>query len=130
MLAGRYLPVYGEANGHRLSILLAIVSLLLIGAVAHPAALWLGAAVLAAGIGIQTVINLSIVSSEESAKGKVAGVFGLFPVAGMAAGPLIGGFIANSLGLRAAFLAIIPLFILLGINYSGIVNRIISGDRR
>ncbi|NTW48148.1 MAG: MFS transporter [Chlorobiales bacterium] len=125
-LAGKYLHKYGESRGLKLSIVLIIIAMLLIGGVEHPAALWAGATILAAGIALQTVINLSIIGSGENAKGKVAGVFGFFPVTGMAAGPLIGGFIANNFGLRASFLAIVPLFIILSINYSRIKTTHIS----
>ncbi|MEI6757564.1 MAG: MFS transporter [Chlorobium sp.] len=128
-IAGKYYPHCGETIGYRVSMALVIVALLLIGVVEHPAALWAASVILAAGIALQTVINLAIVSSEESAKGRVAGVFGFFPVAGMAAGPLIGGFISDNLGVRASFLAIIPLFIMLGINYSAMKNTVISTNK-
>jgi MFS family permease len=61
-----------------------------------------------------TVVNYSSLSEIPGERGKMAGVYGLFSVSGMALGPFVGGFIGGAFGLRAIFLGLAPLFALLG----------------
>jgi MFS family permease len=74
-----------------------------------------GSMFLGTGLGTMNLINVTRTSSINGKKGKVAGVFSFFTVAGMITGPILGGFIGGVLGLQTVFLLLVPVFFVLGI---------------
>jgi MFS family permease len=74
--------------------------------------LWLigcGAVVLAMGTGLLMATSYSQLGKMMGKKGKISAVFFLITGAGVAFGPLIGGYLASLFGIRGAFIGFLPL---------------------
>jgi MFS family permease len=74
--------------------------------------LWLigvGAIVLAMGTGLLMATSYSQLGKMMGKKGKISAVFFLITGAGVAFGPLIGGYLASLFGIRGAFIGFLPL---------------------
>jgi MFS family permease len=113
-LLGRLLARMGSRFFYFTSLFLGLAALFLLGGFRSLPLAVVGLLLLAISLGMLTVVNYSSLSEIPGERGKMAGVYGLFSVSGMALGPFVGGFIGGAFGLRAIFLGLAPLFALLG----------------
>jgi MFS family permease len=93
------------------SYTLVAVALALAGSGRGLAVLQAGAALLGAGVGMISVLNLAQVASVNAMKGRVAGVFTLCASAGMTLGPVLGGLACDRFGFQRMFLALVVPFV-------------------
>lgn len=105
----------GQRKMYLLAITSIVTGLLLIGLASDPQMLFPGSMFLGTGLGSMNLINVTRTSNINGKKGKVAGVFSFFTVAGMIIGPIAGGFVGGMLGLQTVFLLLVPVFFVLGI---------------
>ena len=112
-LGGHLLRWLSVANTYRLSQLLVILGLLTIGLTQAFNILFVGAALLGAGLAIQHLTNVSVISRSEVDKGRISGVFTFAGMVGNLLGLLASAGLSHFLSLQAVFLAWIPLFLAL-----------------
>lgn len=105
----------GQKRFYLFSISVVILGLILLGAAKTPVYLWIGTVFLGIGLGMLNIINVSRLANIDAKKGKIAGFFSLFTMAGGILGPILGGFIGSIFGLQTIFLVLIPLFFILGL---------------
>jgi MFS family permease len=113
---GRFLARWGSNFFYFSSLSIGLTALFLLGGTPGFGLAVAGLLLLAVSLGMLTVVNYSALSDIPGERGKMAGVYGVFSVSGMALGPALGGVLGEAFGLRAIFLGLTPLFLLLGIS--------------
>ena len=76
------------------------------------------------------LVNVTRIAHADVDKGKTAGFFAMFTVAGSIIGPVIGGFAGELFGVWSVFLIFIPLYLALAVKLYGSqqVPSAVSGD--
>ena len=102
---GSALARLGEGARYLLAFTLLLLQSALYGLADHPAALWLGAAAMGVGVGVQslTSVNRFAELMQHYGRGLVGGLTSLGPPAGGVLGAMLGGLVSQRLGVEAGF---------------------------
>lgn len=96
-----------------ISFVMTAIGLLFLGTSTQIPLLMLGAVIIGLSSGISTLITFTQVGGIDGEKGKIAGIFSFGQKIGTIAGPVLGGIIAELIGVHAIFLFFIPLFLVM-----------------
>jgi MFS family permease len=114
--AGLLVRKHGQRNSYLVSISLTVAGLIGL-TIAHGITLLLISSMLMGlGIGLINIITSSCAGGMKGEKGKVASLFAAAAGLGISFGPLVSGVVARYLGVQTAFIAMVPLLVLLGIS--------------
>jgi MFS family permease len=91
---------------YALAFAMLLLQSLLYGLSAEPAALWLGAAVMGLGVGLQGVTSTTRFGEmvRRLGRGRIGGLSSLAPTSGGIIGAAVGGVVSQHLGIEAGFL--------------------------
>ena len=91
---------------YALAFAMLLLQSLLYGLSAEPAALWLGAAVMGLGVGLQGVTSTTRFGEmvRRLGRGRIGGLSSLAPTSGGIIGAVVGGVVSQHLGIEAGFL--------------------------
>ncbi len=111
----RLLDSLGQPRFYLVSIAFVVAGLILLSCIWHPVFLVTGTVFLGIGLGMFNLVNVTRIANAHVDKGKTAGIFALFTVAGSIIGPVIGGFSGELFGIWSVFLMFIPLYLALAV---------------
>lgn len=114
-LGGRWLTQHTQERQYLLSFGLLLAQGLLFGLGSTPAALWLGAALMGLGVGLQGLTSTSRFAQlmQQHGRGRVGGLTSVAPTAGGMVGAMGGGLLSQHLGVPAGFIGLAGVFGLL-----------------
>jgi MFS family permease len=106
----------GSLRVHLTSCAGLVISLLTLGTGLRLVALWAGAMLLGASLGLLQIVNLTRFAhiGARIGRGQTAGINALVGPSGAFVGSLVGGAIGRSLGLQTVFLSFVPVVLWLG----------------
>jgi MFS family permease len=111
-LGGRWLSQRTQEWQYLLAFGLLLAQALLFGLGTGPAALWLGAALMGLGVGLQGLTSTSRFAQlmQEHGRGRVGGLTSVAPTAGGMVGAIGGGLLSQQFGIEAGFRVLALLF--------------------
>ncbi|MEI7747891.1 MAG: MFS transporter [Chlorobiaceae bacterium] len=126
----RLLDTLGQRHFYLASIAFVVAGLILLSCIWHPVFLVAGTVFVGIGLGMFNLVNVTRIAHADVDKGKTAGFFAMFTVAGSIIGPVIGGFAGELFGVWSVFLIFIPLYLALAVKLYGSqqVPSAVSGD--
>ncbi|MFZ4525369.1 MAG: MFS transporter [Chlorobium sp.] len=123
----RLLDRLGQRRFYLVSIAFVVAGLILLSCIWHPVFLVTGTVFVGIGLGMFNLVNVTRIANAHVDKGKTAGIFAMFTVAGSIIGPVIGGFAGELFGIWSVFLLFIPLYLALAVKLS-VRQHVPSGD--
>lgn len=113
LLAGGLLARWEETARYALAFALLLAAQALFAFPLAAASLWLGAALLGVGLGVQhvTSVNRFAALTQEFGRGRVGGMFSLAGPSGGLAGAVLGGVLSQHLGMLAGFRVLIGVYV-------------------
>jgi len=104
-LGGRLLDGHGEDRRYAIAFACLLGCTLAIGFAGVPALLWLGAALLGLGLGVQSLTSVTRFAAlmQHHGRGRVSGLISLAPPAGGVIGAVLGGVLSQHFGPQAGF---------------------------
>jgi MFS family permease len=114
LLVGSWLAHWKEASRYALAFSLLLAAELLLSFPLGALSLWVGAAMLGMGLGIQhvTSINRFATLTQELGRGRVGGMFSLAGPSGGLTGAMLGGVLSQHFGMLAGFRVLVLIYVL------------------
>ncbi|TLU81847.1 MAG: MFS transporter [Chlorobium sp.] len=111
----RLLDRLGERRFYLTSIAFVVTGLIFLSSLWHPLFLVIGTVFVGIGLGMFNLVNVTRIAYANVDKGRTAGMFAMFTIAGSIIGPVVGGFAGELFGARSVFLIFIPLYLALSV---------------